>query len=158
MFLHDTTTGDDVQRVRSAIAHLAPAERDLLVLRFADDRTVAELAATTGTTPDEVRRRLHHAAWVVQDLAGVTPLQWGEPEPRLLEDRDPLLVEEEAAAGITPLLAARLAAAVAGEPPAADQHWRLHALFRGLRTNMDGVLTVLLVAAAALPAAASLAS
>lgn len=166
MLLHDVSatheseavTAPDVERVRAAIAQLPPAERDLLVLRLREDLDTVALAARLGTSQAHVHRRLHHAGWVVQDVAGVTPGQWGEPEPSLLRGRPSHLVEEEAAAGITPLLAARIAAAVAGEAPAADEHWRVRSLARGLRAHVDAVLLVLLVVAVAVPVAVALAA
>lgn len=150
-------TTADAGRVRAAIAQLPPVERDLLVLRFRDGRTTAELAAAAGTTPERVLGHLHHAAWVVQDLAGITPRAWGEPEPALLVGRDTGMVVEEAGVGITPLLAARLTTAVGGdELPAADDRWRVHAVLRALRGHADGALTGLLVLGVALPAIVSL--
>lgn len=181
MLLHDATTTDtdtatDVERVRAAVAQLPPAERDLLVLRFRDDLDAAALAARLSTTPAVVQRRLRHAGWVVQDVAGDTPAQWRASgtwpawetwnawgtsratEQALLRGRPSHLVEEEATAGITPLLAARIAVAVAGEPPAADEHWRARSLLRQLRSHVDALLLVLLVVAVGVPAAVSLAS
>lgn len=160
MLLHDSATAatPDVERVRSAIARLSPADRDLLVRRFRDGRTSAELAEAAGTSVEFVRRRLHRAAWRVQDVVGATPRVFGDDEPQRLRDRPADLVEEEAELGITPLLAARLVAAVTGTPPAADDHWRLHALLRRLRGHGDGLATMLLVAGVVAPVLGSLAS
>lgn len=150
MLLHDTTT---VDRVRAAIATLSPAERDLLVLRFRDDLSTTALAAATGTSVTTVEHRLHRAAWVVQDAVGDEP-----PSPGLIRlERATDLVVEEAALGITPLLAARLAAAVTGPiPPTADDRWRWHALMTALRQHGEGVLTAVVAAAVVLPAVVSL--
>lgn len=150
----DTADSTDRERVRAAIGRLSPAERDLLVLRFRDGLATAELAAATGTSAATVERRLHHAAWVVEDVAGPSALRQGPPRPRPTD-----LVVEEAAMGITPLLAARLVAAVAGSvPPEADDRWRWHGLVAALQRQGEGVLTMALAAAVALPAMVSLAS
>lgn len=154
MLLQDTAT-TDLERVRAAIARLSPAERDLLVLRFRVGMATAELAAATGTSAATVERRLHHAAWTVEDIAGPgapAVLAQGQRSSRPAE-----LVVEEAALGITPLLAARLTAAVSGPVPA-DDHWRWHALLAALRRHGEGAITVALAAAVALPAVASLAT
>lgn len=167
MLLHDTTITtrttaattptSDCERVRAAIARLAPAARDLLVLRFRDGLSTAELAAVAGTSVATVERRLHHAAWTVEDGAG-------PGDPAMLTGRQRVarpaeLVVEDAAVGITPLLAARLTAAVSGPvPPPADDHWRWHALLEALRRHGEGAVTVALAAAVALPAVASLAT
>lgn len=157
MLLHDIETQtSDVERVRAAIAHLPPVERDLLVLRFRDGLDLEGLAAATETDTAVVQRRLHHAAWVVEDLAGPLPLQPWEDGPRPLRGRPSHMVEEEAGVGITPLLAARLAAAVEGDLPAADEHWRVRAAMRGLRSHVDGVLVALVVAVVAVPVAVAL--
>lgn len=149
MLLHDTTT---VERVRAAIATLSPAERDLLVLRFRDDLSTTALAAATGTSVATVERRLHRVAWVVEDAIGAEP-----PSPALIRlERAPDLVVEEAALGITPLLATRLAAAVTGPVPTADDHWRWHAVVAALRHHGEGVLTAVVAAAVVLPAVVSL--
>ena len=150
MLIHDTTT---VERVRAAIATLPPAERDLLVLRFRDDLSTTALAAATGASIATVERRLHRAAWVVEDAIGGVPPSPGRVGPERAAD----LVVEEAALGITPLLAARLVAAVTGPvPPTADDRWRWHALVAALRHNGDGVLTAVVAAAVFLPAVVSL--
>lgn len=157
MLLPATTTAatTDVERVRAAIARLPPAERNLVVLRFRDGLATTELAAATGTSTATVDHRLHHAAWLVEDVAGP-----GTPGMRTPEQRAPRsaeLVVEDAAVGITPLLAARLTAAVSGPvpPPAADR-WRWHALLEVLRRHGEGVITLALAAAVALPATVSL--
>ncbi len=145
----------DVERVRAAIGRLSPAQRDLLVLRFRDGQSTSELAATTGTSTATVMRLLHHAAWMVEDITspGVPgALVHGQRPPRSAE-----LVVEEADLGITPLLAARLTAAVTGpELPHADEHWRWHALVAALRRHGEGVVTTALTAAVVLPAVVSL--
>ena len=145
-----------VAEVRAAITQLPPVERDLLVLRYRDDLDIEALAARTQVDPGRVRRWLHHAAWVVEDLAGPASLE--DRVPRMLGGRPLHLVEEDAALGITPQLAARLSAAVQGEVPAADEHWRARALLRGLRSHADGLLIALALAAVVLPVAASLVS
>lgn len=154
MLLHKTDTDTDC--VRAAIGRLPPAERDLLVLRFREDLSTEQLAAATDTSPATVERRLHHAAWVVEDVAGVASPDPGfVPGQRAARPAD--LVVEEAALGITPLLAARLAAAVAGPvPPPADDRWRWHELMGALRRHGEGVVTVALTLGVALPSALSL--
>lgn len=154
MLLPDATT-TDVERVRAAITRLSPAERDLVVLRFRDGLATTELSAVTGTSTATVEHRLHHAAWRVEDIAGPGAPGMRTPEQRAARSAE--LVVEDAAVGITPLLAARLTAAVAGPvpPPAADR-WRWHALVEVLRRHTDGVVMLALAAAVALPATASL--
>lgn len=155
MLLPDTTT--DVERVRAAITRLSPAERDLVVLRFRDGLATPELAAATGTSAATVERRLHRAAWLVEDVAG--PGVPGMSPSEQAAPRSAALVVEDAGVGITPLLAARLAAAVAGPvPPAADDHWRWHALLGAMRQHGDGVVTLALAAVVAVPAVVSLAT
>lgn len=148
----------DADHVRAAIARLSPTDRDLLVLRFRDDRAIDELAAATRLEPGAVRQRLHRAAWAVEDAVGPMPL--GEERAAALRApaRRVALAEEEAAFGITPVLAARFVAAVEGEtPPAADRRWRWHALLAEVRRHGEGTAAGVLLLAAAVPALVSVA-
>lgn len=156
MLLQETTDTTDRERVRAAIARLSPAERDLVVLRFREGLATAELASATGASAATVERRLHHAAWTVEDVAGPSVMGMLEQQQRAARPAE--LVVEEAAVGITPLLAARLMAAVAGPVPPADDHWRWRALLQALRRQGEGGITVALTAAVALPAMVSLAT
>jgi hypothetical protein len=129
----------DTERVLAAIARLTPMDRDLVVLRFRNDSTMAELAAATGASTAVVQQRLHRSAWLVEDAVG--PMPAGHQRTAVLGvlGRPIELVEEEALLGITPVLAARLVAAVGGDTlPAADQHWRWHALVGALRRFTAG--------------------
>lgn len=142
---------DDGDRVRAAFASLSPQEHRVLVLRFRDDHGLAQIAEQLGTDRDQVRRHLHHAGWMVEDLAGAATVPAGGWAARPSE-----LVEEEAAAGITPGLAARIRAAVSDGAPPADDHWRWHDLQRSLRRNSASVATALLVLIALVPTVAAL--
>lgn len=169
MLLHDRAATDaaatvateapatDAVLVRAAIARFAPVDRDLLVMRFRDDLPLDDLAAHTGLSPAQVQQRLHRAAWVVEDAVGPMPLGAERAAALGATPRPVELAEQEAALGITPVLAARFVAAVAGEtPPAADDRWRWHALLAAVQHHGEGLLTGLVALAVVLPAAASL--
>ena len=66
---------DELDVVRDAVAVLAPAQRDVVLLHYVDDLSCDEIARLLGTSPGAVRVRLHRArAQLRRELAplGIT--------------------------------------------------------------------------------------
>ncbi len=59
--------GPDLEQAMSA---LPPAHREVLVLRFADDLSLQQIAEATGVPLGTVKSRLHHALAAVRRLLG----------------------------------------------------------------------------------------
>jgi len=51
----------DREVLHAAIEGLSPAQREVLLLRFRDDLSYAEIASVVGCPIGTVRTRLHHA-------------------------------------------------------------------------------------------------
>jgi RNA polymerase sigma-70 factor (ECF subfamily) len=66
-------------RVQEALAKLAPADRELLVLRYVEQLSPSELAITMGVTERTLRTRHRRALERLGELLGA--LQSGEQEP-----------------------------------------------------------------------------
>ena len=103
-------TSSDAVAVAAAVAALGPLDREALLLRLRG-RSIDEVAVATGTTPAMVRVRLRRAAAEVERHVGQQPLL-GDP---VLPDRTRPTNEvvTDAELGITPMLHARLLAALA---------------------------------------------
>jgi RNA polymerase sigma-70 factor (ECF subfamily) len=57
----DESAPFDIDRFVAAIAVLPPPQREVLLLRYRDDLSYAEIAVVTGAAIGTVRSRLHHA-------------------------------------------------------------------------------------------------
>lgn len=85
--------GERLRAVRSAVAELAPRDRLLLALRYVDERSPREIAATLGLRPGTARKALHDARRRLRDRIL-------ELSPELFDDRERDRVET-AEAGTT---------------------------------------------------------
>lgn len=59
-------TFEQAEFVHSALEQLTPEHREVLVLRFLEDMTLEEIAATVGCSPGTVKSRLHYARLAVR--------------------------------------------------------------------------------------------
>jgi RNA polymerase sigma-70 factor (ECF subfamily) len=57
---------EDVARVFARVGLLSPSQRETFVLRFVDERTVAEIASVLGVTEGTVKVHLHRATTAVR--------------------------------------------------------------------------------------------
>jgi RNA polymerase sigma-70 factor (ECF subfamily) len=57
---------EDVARVFARVGSLSPPQREAFVLRFVDERTVAEIASVLGVTEGTVKVHLHRATTAVR--------------------------------------------------------------------------------------------
>jgi len=65
---HHDTTEPDRAVIRSAIAQLPPVQREVVMLRFWDDMTYAEISLIVGCSIGTVRSRLHYARRALEKL------------------------------------------------------------------------------------------
>ncbi len=61
-------TSEDRERLQRAIQHLTPAHRAVIVLRYYEDLSEAEMAEVLGVPPGTVKSRLHHARAALERL------------------------------------------------------------------------------------------
>jgi RNA polymerase sigma-70 factor (ECF subfamily) len=54
-------TADDAERVHTALGHLVPEHREVLLLRFIEGLSYDDIARVTGCQPGTVRSRIHYA-------------------------------------------------------------------------------------------------
>ena len=111
----------DAAAVTAAVAALGPLDREALLLRLGD-RGLDEVARITGTTPAMVRVRLHRAATAVERRVGQLPLDGTDVQPDRARPTDEVVVDAEV--GITPMLHARLVAALADAGDARGPRFR----------------------------------
>lgn len=149
-----TEDGSDAAAVAAAVAALGPLDREALLLRVRG-RSLAEIAETTGTTTAMVRVRVHRAATRVETVVGPVPAPGTVVE--LDSDRSTDEVVTDAELGITPMLHARLLAALAYTRGPAPVRWRRVSQFaqslaeRGAQLGfLGGVTGAVLLAAATL--------
>jgi RNA polymerase sigma-70 factor (ECF subfamily) len=64
------SVGDDVRRLRSAIAQLTPLQQEVIVLRYLEGRSTKETAAVTGKRESTVRGIQMRALAALRDLLG----------------------------------------------------------------------------------------
>ena len=62
--------GLDQSSVAAALKDLSPAQREVLLLRYEEDMTYAQIAVIVGCSIGTVRSRLHHAKLRLQDAIG----------------------------------------------------------------------------------------
>jgi RNA polymerase sigma-70 factor, ECF subfamily len=69
---HDEGSGLAVsgQELQAALAELSPLQREVLLLRYQDDLSYAEIALVLGCSIGTVRSRLHHAKRRMLELKG----------------------------------------------------------------------------------------
>lgn len=79
---HDDGDADVRLALREALAQLQPLDRAVLVMRYLDDRPVAEVADTLGVSPGAVRNRTLRALDRLRDV-------FGPSLPDLIETGDP---------------------------------------------------------------------
>ena len=127
------TTGDAVP-VAAAVAALAPLDREALLLRLRG-RSTDEIAVVTGTTPATVEVRLRRAAAAVERRVGQQPLHGDRVLPDRTRATDEVVAD--ALVGITPMLHARLVAALAHvHAPAPPRFRRLAALAQDVAAHL----------------------
>jgi RNA polymerase sigma-70 factor (ECF subfamily) len=63
----------DLSGLADAMAGMTPAHREVLLLRYEDDLSYAEIALVTGCSVGTVRSRLHHAKRRLVELTGRDP-------------------------------------------------------------------------------------
>ncbi len=68
------TTGDDVRRLRSAIARLTPLQHEVIVLRYLESRSTKETAMVTGKPESTIRGIQMRALAALRELLGDQPL------------------------------------------------------------------------------------
>ena len=73
--MRPSSPADDAAEVRAALERLAPAHRDVLVLRYAEGLGYDEIASVVGVPVGTVRSRLWHAKRAARAI-----LQPGEGE------------------------------------------------------------------------------
>lgn len=105
-----TVTTTDADAVAAAVAALGPLDREALLLRVRG-RSFEAVAELTGTTPAMVRVRLHRAAAAVERRVDLLPTDGTAVSPD--RSRATADVVADAEVGITPILHARLVAALA---------------------------------------------
>ena len=64
------STGDDVRRLRSAIAQLTSLQQEVIVLRFIEGRSTKETAAVTGKRESTIRGIQMRALTALRELLG----------------------------------------------------------------------------------------
>lgn len=64
------TTGDDVRRLRSAIAQLTSLQQEVIVLRFIEGRSTKETAVVTGKRESTIRGIQMRALTALRELLG----------------------------------------------------------------------------------------
>lgn len=150
------TERSDADRVAAAVAALGPLDHEALLLRIRG-RTIDEIATETGTTTAMVRVRLHRAATAVERQVG--PL----PSDGSVVRRDATMATEEVVAdaevGITPVLRARLTAAVDRSREVERlRHRRRARLVQGIVDHAHQLASLAAVTGFAVMAAVALAS
>ncbi|HEX9266778.1 MAG TPA: sigma-70 family RNA polymerase sigma factor [Candidatus Limnocylindria bacterium] len=68
------STGDDVRRLRSAIARLTPLQQEVIVLRYLEGRSTKETAVVTGKPESTIRGIQMRALAALRELLGDLPL------------------------------------------------------------------------------------
>jgi RNA polymerase sigma-70 factor (ECF subfamily) len=64
------SVGDDVRRLRSAIAQLTPLQQEVIVLRYLEGRSTKETAVVTGKRESTVRGIQMRALAALRELLG----------------------------------------------------------------------------------------
>src|SRR6266568_799150 len=64
------STGDDVRRLRSAIARLTPLQQEVIVLRYLEGRSTKETAVVTGKPESTIRGIQMRALAALRELLG----------------------------------------------------------------------------------------
>lgn len=67
-FTRSSPAEPDRAVIRSAIAQLPPVQREVVMLRFWDDMTYAEISLIVGCSIGTVRSRLHYARRALEKL------------------------------------------------------------------------------------------
>src|SRR2546428_2723257 len=68
------SAGEDVRRLRSAIARLTPVQQEVIVLRYLEGRSTKETAAVTGKPESTIRGIQMRALAALRELLGDLPL------------------------------------------------------------------------------------
>jgi RNA polymerase sigma-70 factor, ECF subfamily len=71
---HLATAGDDVRRLRSAIARLTPLQHEVIVLRYLESRSTKETAMVIGKPESTIRGIQMRALAALRELLGDQPL------------------------------------------------------------------------------------
>lgn len=133
----------DAERVAAAVAALGPLDREALLLRLGG-RSLDEVAAATGTTTAMVRVRLGRSATAIERRVGLQASD-GAAQPDRARPTDEVVTDAEV--GITPLLHARLVAALEHTcPPAAPRHRRAAAVLQSVLDHAPQLASLAAVA------------
>ena len=151
-----TVAPTDADAVAAAVAALGPLDHEALLLRVRG-RSLEEIASTTGTTTAMVRVRLHRAAAAVERLVGTAPTD-GVPVRRDPDwPTDEVVVDAEV--GITPVLHARLVAALdRSRAIAAVRHRRVAGLAQAVAEHAPQLASLATITGFAVAAAVAMAT